>query len=72
MSALSIEKLPVHVGSYDSIYDKLIDSYYFSRHFVQQATSEKKRGSAAARRPRNLTSAGGPEYTSDRRIRTTR
>jgi len=48
---------------------------YPCTHFVQQATSEKKRGSANARRPRNLSNTGsrynpvGSELTSDRPIR---
>lgn len=43
---------------------------YPCTHFIQQATSEKRRGSAASRRPRNLTNVG-TEIGLDRRIRTT-
>jgi len=74
MSALFVEELPVHVGSGELAFGRPLICIS-CRHFVQQATSEKKRGSANARRPRNLSNTGsrynpvGSELTSDKPIR---
>ncbi|KAF8964208.1 hypothetical protein BDZ97DRAFT_1919159 [Flammula alnicola] len=56
LSALSIEELSLHVRLFYDI-RFISGAHPANRHFVQQATSEKKRGSAVSRRPRNLSTA---------------
>jgi len=57
VTALFIQELPLHVGNFMIVIFPVIFNMFPSSHYVQQATSEKKRSSTVPRRPRNLTSA---------------
>ncbi len=58
MAALHVQELSLHVRT-APLFPKITVNLtcYERRHFVQQATSEKKRGSSTARRPRNISSS---------------
>ena len=53
-SALSDKELPLHVRVY--LFGKMTLHSLLSRHYVQQATTEKKRN--ATKRPRTLSNGG--------------